>query len=42
MGVGVIGCEMLKNWVLMGLFVGENGYIYVIDMDIIEKFNFNR
>lgn len=41
-GAGAIGCEMLKNWALMGLSAGENGHIYVTDMDIIEKSNLNR
>eukprot|EP00105_Crassostrea_gigas_P035763 XP_019919911.1 PREDICTED: ubiquitin-like modifier-activating enzyme 1 [Crassostrea gigas] len=26
-GAGAIGCEMLKNWALMGLSAGENGHI---------------
>lgn len=42
MGAGAIGCEMLKNWAMMGLSAGENGHIYVTDMDIIEKSNLNR
>ncbi|XP_062579323.1 ubiquitin-like modifier-activating enzyme 1 isoform X1 [Saccostrea cucullata] len=41
-GAGAIGCEMLKNWAMMGLACGENGLVYVTDMDIIEKSNLNR
>ncbi|XP_033745969.1 LOW QUALITY PROTEIN: ubiquitin-like modifier-activating enzyme 1 [Pecten maximus] len=41
-GAGAIGCEMLKNWALMGLGAGEGGQVTVTDMDIIEKSNLNR
>jgi len=41
-GAGAIGCEMLKNWALMGVGVGDGGHIIVTDMDIIEKSNLNR
>ena len=41
-GSGAIGCEMLKNWSMMGLGSGANGQIYVTDMDTIEKSNLNR
>ncbi|KAG0664172.1 E1 ubiquitin-activating protein [Monosporozyma unispora] len=41
-GSGAIGCEMLKNWALMGLGSGENGGIVVTDNDSIEKSNLNR
>jgi ubiquitin-activating enzyme E1 len=41
-GAGAIGCEMLKNWALMGLGTGPNGKITVTDMDQIEKSNLNR
>lgn len=41
-GAGAIGCEMLKNWALMGVACGEGGQVYVTDMDIIEKSNLNR
>lgn len=40
-GAGAIGCEMLKNWALMGVGA-RNGKIYVTDMDSIEKSNLNR
>ncbi|KAJ1548800.1 hypothetical protein HK405_014832, partial [Cladochytrium tenue] len=41
-GAGAIGCEMLKNWALLGLGTGPDGYIKVTDMDTIEKSNLNR
>ncbi|XP_048741886.2 ubiquitin-like modifier-activating enzyme 1 isoform X2 [Ostrea edulis] len=41
-GAGAIGCEMIKNWAMMGLACGEKGQVYVTDMDIIEKSNLNR
>lgn len=41
-GSGAIGCEMLKNWSLMGLAAGSNGVIHVTDLDTIEKSNLNR
>ncbi|CCF58176.1 hypothetical protein KAFR_0E00220 [Kazachstania africana CBS 2517] len=41
-GSGAIGCEMLKNWALMGLGSGSDGYVVVTDNDTIEKSNLNR
>lgn len=41
-GAGAIGCEMLKNWAMLGLGSGADGYIKVTDMDTIEKSNLNR
>ena len=41
-GAGAIGCEMLKNWAMIGLGTGPNGRITVTDMDSIEKSNLNR
>ena len=48
-GAGAIGCELLKNFSMMGLGckLNENddtttGKIYVTDMDTIEKSNLNR
>ncbi|BAP70831.1 ubiquitin-activating enzyme E1 1 [Kluyveromyces marxianus] len=41
-GSGAIGCEMLKNWALMGLGSGPEGKIIVTDNDSIEKSNLNR
>lgn len=40
-GAGAIGCELLKNFAMMG--IGANGgTITVTDMDLIEKSNLNR
>jgi len=41
-GAGAIGCEMLKNWALMGVGCGPNGHVHVTDMDRIEKSNLSR
>ena len=41
-GAGAIGCEMLKNWAMIGLATGAGGRINVTDMDQIEKSNLNR
>lgn len=46
-GAGAIGCEMLKNWSLMGVGCStdkseKGGHIYVTDMDRIEKSNLSR
>jgi len=41
-GAGAIGCEMLKNWAMMGLAAGSGGKIVVTDPDTIEKSNLNR
>jgi ubiquitin-activating enzyme E1 len=41
-GAGAIGCEMLKNWAMMGVGCGDAGKIYVTDMDTIEKSNLSR
>jgi ubiquitin-activating enzyme E1 len=41
-GAGAIGCEMLKNWAMMGVAACPQGNIYVTDMDSIEKSNLNR
>jgi len=47
-GAGAIGCEMLKNWAMMGIGAqrGEqhrtSGRVFVTDMDTIEKSNLNR
>ncbi|CAK4482313.1 unnamed protein product [Aphanomyces euteiches] len=41
-GAGAIGCEMLKNWALMGIATSEEGLIHLTDMDMIEKSNLNR
>ena len=41
-GSGAIGCEMLKNWSMMGLGSGPSGVVHVTDLDTIEKSNLNR
>lgn len=41
-GSGAIGCEMLKNWSMIGLATGPKGVIHVTDLDTIEKSNLNR
>lgn len=44
-GAGAIGCELLKNFALMGVGASPNldqGKVVVTDMDIIEKSNLNR
>uniref|UniRef100_A0A8C9VVV5 E1 ubiquitin-activating enzyme n=1 Tax=Scleropages formosus TaxID=113540 RepID=A0A8C9VVV5_SCLFO len=40
-GAGAIGCELLKNFAMMGLACGD-GEVIVTDMDTIEKSNLNR
>lgn len=42
MGAGAIGCELLKNFAMIGLGCGEGGEVVVTDMDTIEKSNLNR
>ncbi|CAM9357925.1 unnamed protein product, partial [Choristocarpus tenellus] len=41
-GAGAIGCEMLKNWAMMGVGTSEEGQVHVTDMDHIEKSNLSR
>ena len=41
-GSGAIGCELLKNFAMIGVGCGPNGKIYITDMDTIEKSNLNR
>jgi ubiquitin-activating enzyme E1-like protein 2 len=41
-GCGAIGCEMLKNYALLGVGCGTKGRITITDNDIIEKSNLNR
>ncbi|XP_037956761.1 ubiquitin-like modifier-activating enzyme 1 isoform X2 [Teleopsis dalmanni] len=40
-GAGAIGCELLKNFAMVGVGA-RNGRIYITDMDLIEKSNLNR
>ncbi|MBN3310244.1 ubiquitin-like modifier-activating enzyme 6 [Amia ocellicauda] len=42
-GCGAIGCEMLKNFALLGVGLASNsGEITITDPDLIEKSNLNR
>jgi ubiquitin-activating enzyme E1 len=41
-GAGALGCELLKNFALMGVGCGEEGKIVVTDNDHIEKSNLSR
>ncbi|VDQ03533.1 unnamed protein product [Trichobilharzia regenti] len=41
-GSGAIGCELLKNFALIGVGAGKSGKIIVTDMDLIERSNLNR
>lgn len=41
-GAGAIGCEMLKNFAMMGIGAGPDGGIAITDMDTIEKSNLSR
>jgi ubiquitin-activating enzyme E1 len=41
-GAGAIGCELLKNFALMGVSCDAKGLVHVTDMDIIEKSNLSR
>ncbi|XP_008553042.1 ubiquitin-like modifier-activating enzyme 1 [Microplitis demolitor] len=40
-GAGAIGCELLKNFAMLGVGT-ENGCVTITDMDLIEKSNLNR
>lgn len=41
-GCGALGCELLKNFALLGLCCGESGLVTVTDGDRIEVSNLNR
>ncbi|WAR00961.1 UBA6-like protein [Mya arenaria] len=41
-GCGAIGCEMLKNYALLGIGTAGKGQITITDNDLIEKSNLNR
>jgi ubiquitin-activating enzyme E1 len=41
-GAGAIGCEMIKNWAMMGISTSEGSMTHVTDMDLIEKSNLSR
>jgi ubiquitin-activating enzyme E1 len=41
-GAGAIGCEILKNFAMMGVACGEHGLLTITDNDHIEKSNLSR
>ncbi|EAY05577.1 ubiquitin activating enzyme, putative [Trichomonas vaginalis G3] len=41
-GAGALGCELLKNWAMMGVATSEKGKITVTDMDQIAVSNLSR
>ena len=41
-GAGAIGCELLKNFAVLGLGEGDEGKIYITDPDVIEVSNLTR
>jgi ubiquitin-activating enzyme E1 len=41
-GAGAIGCELLKNYAMMGIGTAEGSKIKITDMDQIEVSNLNR
>ncbi|KAI9137809.1 hypothetical protein BKA69DRAFT_1127905 [Paraphysoderma sedebokerense] len=38
-GAGAIGCEMLKNWAMMGLGTGDNGCVHISETETVKKRN---
>lgn len=41
-GCGAIGCELLKNYALLGVATAGEGLLTITDNDLIEKSNLNR
>jgi len=41
-GAGAIGCELMKNYAMLGLGTGKEGMIVVTDPDVIVVSNLNR
>ncbi|CAH1797332.1 unnamed protein product [Owenia fusiformis] len=41
-GCGAIGCEMIKNYAMLGIGTSGKGLITITDNDLIEKSNLNR
>lgn len=41
-GCGAIGCELLKNYAMLGIGTGLRGMITITDPDHIEVSNLNR
>ena len=41
-GAGAVGCELLKNFSMMGISIDKNSLISIADHDLVEKSNLNR
>ena len=41
-GAGAVGCELLKNFAMMGLAAGPGGDLTVTDMDTVALSNLHR
>ena len=41
-GAGAVGCELLKNYAMLGVGSQGDGSILVTDPDMIENSNLNR
>jgi len=41
-GVGAIGCELLKNYSMLGVGSGKDGLLTITDPDVIETSNLSR
>ena len=41
-GVGAIGCELLKNFAMLGIGTAQEGELTITDPDVIETSNLNR
>ena len=41
-GAGAIGCELLKNYAMLGIGSQKQGHIILTDPDVIEVSNLNR
>jgi molybdopterin/thiamine biosynthesis adenylyltransferase len=41
-GAGAIGCELLKNFAMLGIGTKKKGQICLTDPDVIEVSNLNR
>jgi len=41
-GAGAIGCELLKNFTMLGLGSKNNGCIVLTDPDLVEHSNLSR
>jgi molybdopterin/thiamine biosynthesis adenylyltransferase len=41
-GAGAVGCELLKNYAMLGVASAGHGAITLTDPDVIENSNLNR